>query len=730
MKKLNPLDLLCNILLSSLLAIGVLGCMCHAFPLDVNTRPIWVLIPLFATFCCLCFSVKNGSFLVLGSLLLAGHFLWKNGLAAQTEAFLWRVSHLLNDAFDIGFVIWWTSDDHAGVPTTVFFLALAMVLVGATTWGFSRRRIWPAMVLALPALFSSLALENTPIPLFYFLLALFALGSIAIGSAARYFQTERLPVITLRSTIAVAIALALLLTLMPQESFVSKGMSPVLQDWITAISDRLNPPSQGGSTQVGSKLSYSMKLTQIGPKKDNLSPAFTLRSNYNGYLYLRGRSYEIYDGISWQADPSLVSELRMDEWSYANTKSYQLTLTYDKENPNRQILFLPWHPGHRNLTGGVVENTASRLDFTFSFKIPLNGSWEKLISAQASRYTPSQTADYMRDQGYDPEPYLALPATTKNQAQIILAYLEECYSLQDYVQHIADYVSASAAYDLNTQQMPSGLNDFALWFLNSSETGYCVHFASAAVVLLRAAGVPARYVEGYLFYSQADTDITVTEKRAHAWVEYYVPTLGWMILEATPGDGLPDPLPDIPTEPPTTAPPTTEPPTTVPPTTEPPTTQPPTEPPTTIPPTTMPPSSAPTAPSETTPGISEPAEPIVDLQGLWNGLKILAWCIGVLLSLLGQWKLRLLWLNKQLCLSDPNTQALRRWKHCCWLSKLQKQEPPAQLRKLAIKAKFSQHTISPEELAQFARHRRDSIAWMKQQSPLLRFIYRIVLAIY
>ena len=733
MTKRKALDLLCDILLTSLLSLGLAGFLGNALSLEVNMKPLWGLIPIFTTFCCLCFSVKGGTPMAWGSLLLAGHFLWKGGLAAQTEAFLWRISHLYDRSFDIGYVIWWTSDDHIGVPITVFCLALAMVLVCATAWGLSRRKIWPCMILAFPLLACCLALDSAPIHLPYFCLALFAFGSITIGSAARYFQTEQVHVITLRSTIAVATALALLLAIIPQASFVSKGTSPLLQDLISDFRDWIDPPSQGGGTQSGVNLSYTMKLTQIGPKQENHTSAFSVRTNYNGYVYLRGRSYEIYDGISWAADPYLQSELKMDEWSYANTKTYQLTLTYAQDNPNRQILFLPWHPGHRNLTGGVVENTASRLDFTYNFKIPLSGSWDKLVNDRAAKYTAPEVIDYMDKQGIDSTPYLQLPLTTKNQAQVLLASLDSAQdsNLQQTVENIADYVRNSAVYSLSTPQMPQGLSDFALWFLNSSESGYCVHFASAAVVLLRAAGIPARFVEGYLFYSQADTDMEVAEKRAHAWVEYYVPTLGWMILEVTPEAGLPDPLPDIPTEPPTTVPPTTVPPTTVPPTTVPPTTVPPaTEPPTTVPPVTTLPSSEPTVPSETDPGDKEPADPPAELQKLWGVMVSLAWCIGIVLFLMAQWKLRLLWLKKQLNRGDPNVQALRRWKHCCWLSKLRRQEPPAELRNLAIKAKFSQHTLSPHELAQFDQYRTETIDHLKQQNFLLQLVCRIVLAIY
>lgn len=79
-------------------------------------------------------------------------------------------------------------------------------------------------------------------------------------------------------------------------------------------------------------------------------------------------------------------------------------------------------------------------------------------------------------------------------------------------------------------------------FLTNVKEGYCTHFASAAVMLLRECGIPARYVEGYVaddFESMGDED---SEKRAsiygtdaHAWVEIYVDNMGWMMYEVTPG---------------------------------------------------------------------------------------------------------------------------------------------------------------------------------------------------
>lgn len=79
-------------------------------------------------------------------------------------------------------------------------------------------------------------------------------------------------------------------------------------------------------------------------------------------------------------------------------------------------------------------------------------------------------------------------------------------------------------------------------FLTEVKEGYCVHFASSAVYLLREMGIPCRYVEGYvatdlesLGGNKAKNRADVYGTDAHAWIEVYVEGLGWMQYEVTPG---------------------------------------------------------------------------------------------------------------------------------------------------------------------------------------------------
>ena len=78
-----------------------------------------------------------------------------------------------------------------------------------------------------------------------------------------------------------------------------------------------------------------------------------------------------------------------------------------------------------------------------------------------------------------------------------------------------------------------------------SRTGYCEHYASTMVMMLRTEGIPARFVEGFL---PGDRDAsgreTIRRDRAHAWVEAWFPGAGWIDFDPTGGGvGLPVPLP-------------------------------------------------------------------------------------------------------------------------------------------------------------------------------------------
>ncbi|SHO54195.1 transglutaminase-like domain-containing protein [Anaerocolumna xylanovorans] len=127
--------------------------------------------------------------------------------------------------------------------------------------------------------------------------------------------------------------------------------------------------------------------------------------------------------------------------------------------------------------------------------------------------------------------------------------------------YIRSYIQRGTAYTLTPGTLPRG-KDFVEYFLYEKKQGFCTHYASAAAMAYRFAGVPARYVEGYIAKSSnikngkligtehvmvsdgnggskeqaiAVREVRISDSGAHAWVEVYKDGWGWIPVEMTPG---------------------------------------------------------------------------------------------------------------------------------------------------------------------------------------------------
>lgn len=112
-------------------------------------------------------------------------------------------------------------------------------------------------------------------------------------------------------------------------------------------------------------------------------------------------------------------------------------------------------------------------------------------------------------------------------------------------------------YDLKVSEPPTN-RDGVDYFLFDSQVGYCDYFATAMVVLLRSAGVPARVVSGYAVGERDGVGDrwVIRDANAHSWVEAYFPRYGWIEFEPSPNRpapqrAAPGPLPDPPPASPT-----------------------------------------------------------------------------------------------------------------------------------------------------------------------------------
>jgi protein-glutamine gamma-glutamyltransferase len=115
-------------------------------------------------------------------------------------------------------------------------------------------------------------------------------------------------------------------------------------------------------------------------------------------------------------------------------------------------------------------------------------------------------------------------------------------SVQEKIQAVHQYFDQNYSYSLKVTPPISLQQEPLEWFLLSQPAGHCEYFASGTAVLLRMAGVPCRYVVGFVISEQNrySGEWVARNEDAHAWVEAYDDTRGWVTVDTTPGAGIPD----------------------------------------------------------------------------------------------------------------------------------------------------------------------------------------------
>lgn len=126
-----------------------------------------------------------------------------------------------------------------------------------------------------------------------------------------------------------------------------------------------------------------------------------------------------------------------------------------------------------------------------------------------------------------------LPQRVMELASSLVASEENDY---DKAKAIEQYLASNYPYNLDVRSTPRN-RDFVDYFLFDQKEGYCTYYASAMTILARCAGLPARYVEGYMLPPEPVKDspntYVVTNMQAHAWVEIYFEGYGWLSFEPT-----------------------------------------------------------------------------------------------------------------------------------------------------------------------------------------------------
>lgn len=737
MQRRDLLSASLDAILATLIAIAGVGCLTSGLGLWTDMTAVVLTAAVFALLSVLFSRLRRGWIWLLATLALGAQLLWWLDFGDAFYPQLKTALSFYHQAYGWGVPQWLEDYDPCDATLVACVVAGGAALLGGISLQKNR---YPGILLALIVpVIPVIVVTNTPPDALYIFLGFLVMGVLTLSWNSRRGdarQGNRLLALVL---IPVMLASILLFSRNPQAEYVAPGREEGVFQLMYKLSEYLPfmHLTPGGNGPIPSNdASDAVDLMAAGPRDFAEVKVMEVESSYSGVIYLRGCSYDGYTGLQWTASPGKEA-LFVPTPDYLAGGVYTLRL----QTQTRQALqYIPYYLRNVTLESGLVPNDSEK-PFTYGF-LPLRLDWKLLWRKSYGEMTRAQMTEYAEQMGLSR--YLLLPETTAQQMQ---KYLRQAgvtgqeQLVQETVERIRAYVQNSADYDIGTAYLPQGTTDFALWFLAQGETGYCVHFATAATVLLRAAGIPARYVTGYLTETKAGEKSVVTSSDAHAWVEYYLPGVGWVILEATPEGGLSVTFPPEPTVPPETKP--TEP-------TEPPETKPteptePTEP--TVPTRPTAPSaptkptvpSKPTQPSATAPeATTMPTEPGPSPDGDdtprdWSGLwKLLQW-IGIGVAVLGlgivQWRLRLT-LRRKKMQGAAWPQVRARWRYACRLAKLCGHKPPPVLETLAKKAKFSQHTLTERELRQFDRYGAACIRGLQRQPWPARVLCRLVLALW
>ena len=532
---------LCTALISSLFY-----CLVTSFQIETNWCVIVIPTAIFCTIYGLLASlVKKTSVLFISVAVTMIVFIFT--LLFSLETILAQLSYVITQIFSQLSQYLPLTDkiilgDTLGTSATGLFVFISAILSAVFTISLIRyKRILIPSLLSMILLVPCFILVNTLPSLICLFIAIASLIALYISKNTRKFRPSQGGAIAL---ISVAIMLAVMATLLafnPIESFKRfDWQENILQSIENGfnIDDGRKTSTEKNLNEIKGSLEEKDNLNDISPLTQTHTPVMTVTSAVGGNIYLKGTAYADYRDNIW----SIISDNDAARYPQdfipftATIGNNALTDTRVHMLNESKIAYVPYFleslSDNLNSVADVcVKNNTDKNEFNYShYPFYAEGTY---------RYNSSSEAEDYKTFVYDT--YLEIPRKTQIELRRIAdqeGFLDSELTVSEKIEMVKNYISSSKTYSLKTTKMPSG-KDFATWFLNESDTGYCVHFATAGTLMLRALGIPARYVTGYYATAYANQTVTVTTDNAHAWVEYYCDTAGWIPLECTPSSFQP-----------------------------------------------------------------------------------------------------------------------------------------------------------------------------------------------
>jgi transglutaminase-like putative cysteine protease len=290
-------------------------------------------------------------------------------------------------------------------------------------------------------------------------------------------------------------------------------------------------PGQSGSTGLSETMSFGDVSTlaldeRVALRVRALDGALPPPSQF----YLRGPVLTDFDGQEWR--PSAVPLIPQDALLLeGGVLRYELLLEPLRMTVLPVLEHSPGQPGETwALDGVTLRRTA---DLVWMAPRPLG----ETLRAPAVAVPPSGVRMGPLTEHVSLRAARALPA---NRNPRLRAWAQDLRAQTSgdlaFVQAVLGHIrQAPFSYTLNPgvygEFSPHGIDEF--WF--DRRQGFCEHYASAFVVALRSAGIPARVVTGYQGRDALLQDgwAVVRNSHAHAWAEFWLPGQGWQRADPT-----------------------------------------------------------------------------------------------------------------------------------------------------------------------------------------------------
>jgi transglutaminase-like putative cysteine protease len=277
---------------------------------------------------------------------------------------------------------------------------------------------------------------------------------------------------------------------------------------------------------------------RIGMGQNRVTHAPVLEATLPGLRYLRSNTYDSYANRSW----SFRGGLRPDEGRFtsANTAAYEELVQGGGEIERSEFTIALKQPLRSLPHPGVVTDWPDPR--ALGPEMP-DGSFS-ISSGSVPEFkgTFSEPASIGRDLQAQTELspiYRFMLNLDGVPSSVIRKGREVAGEGNDFqrAERIRRYIATTVRYNLNVGACPAGKDPIEYTLFERPEA-YCDIYASAMTVMARAAGIPARYVTGYLPSPESQDQrnrYVVLESDAHAWSELFFEGVGWVVFDATSG---------------------------------------------------------------------------------------------------------------------------------------------------------------------------------------------------